>query len=176
MDFREICGGFGYDAAVSRDRDSFSYLFALAEDLGILFLDANTVKAPGRISEGTFAWMEEQLQWARERGMEVISVSHQNVLPQNNLLSAGFVMDNHGEVFGLLEKYGVKTHFSGHSHIWHSRMREGLTDNAVGSLAVSPLGYAVVEIDGARKVSYRRESLGIQIGRASCRERVSWAV
>lgn len=161
MDFKEICGGFGYDAAVSKDSGSFSYLYVLAKDLGVLCLDANTLKAPGRISEETFVWMEEQLQWAGERGMEVISVSHQNVLPQNDLLSAGFVMDNHGEVFGLLEKYGVKTHFSGHSHMWHSRTREGLTDNAVGSLAVSPLGYGVVEIDKMRKVSYRRENLDI---------------
>lgn len=160
-DFKDICGEFGYAAAVRKDRYSFSYLYLLAEDLGVLLLDSNTVKSPGEVSDETLKWMEEQLSWAREKGMEIISVSHQNVLPQNDLLSAGFVMDNCGEVFGLLEKYGVKTHFSGHSHIWHSRTQNGLTDAAIGSLTVAPLGYGVVEIDGTRRVSYHQENLTI---------------
>lgn len=160
-DFKEICGRFGYDAAVAKDRDSFSYLYAMAKDLGILFLDANTRQTPGKIGDNTLAWLEKQLQWAGENGMKIISVSHQNLLPQNTLLSAGFVMDNHEEVFRLLEKYGVTTHFSGHSHIWHSRTQEGLTDAAAGSLTVSPLGYRVVEIDGSRRVSCHQEQVYI---------------
>lgn len=160
-DFKDICGAFGYAAAVRKDRDSFSYLYLLAEDQGVLLLDSNTVKSPGEVSDETLKWMEEQLRWAREKGMEIISISHQNVLPQNDLLSAGFVMNNHGKVFGLLEKYGVKTHFSGHSHIWHSKTKNGLTDAAIGSLTVTPLGYGVVKIDETRRVSFHQENLDI---------------
>ena len=160
-DFKAICGSFGYDTAVSRDKDSFSYLYQLSKDLGILLLDANTVNAPGEISQGSLSWMEKQLQWAEERGIRIISVSHQNLLPQNDLLSMGFVIYNNGQVFDLLEKYGVKAHFSGHSHIWHDKTINGLTDTAVGSLTVSPLGYSVVEIDAASEVNCHQEKLDL---------------
>ncbi len=160
-DFKEICGSFGYDAALSRDKDSFSYLYQLSEDLGILLLDANTVNAPGEISQGSLRWMEKQLQWAKEQGMEIVSVSHQNLLPQNDLLSMGFVMYNNGQVFDLPEKYGVNAHFSGHSHIWHDKTINGLTDTAVGSLTVTPLGYSVVEIDETGEVNCHQEKLAL---------------
>lgn len=160
-DFKEICGSLGYDAAVSRDKDSFSYLYQLSKDLGILLLDANTVNAPGEISQGSLSWMEKQLQWAKEQGMKIISVSHQNLLPQNDLLSMGFVIYNNGQVFDLLEKYDVNAHFSGHSHIWHDKTINGLTDTAVGSLTVTPLGYAVAEINNEGEVSCHQERLNI---------------
>lgn len=160
-DFKEICGSFGYDAAVSRDKDSFSYLYQLSKDLGILLLDANTVNAPGEIGQESLSWLEKQLQWAEEQGMKIISVSHQNLLPQNDLLSIGFTIYNNSQVFDLLEKYGVKAHFSGHSHIWHDETKNGLTDTAVGSLTVTPLGYAVAEINNTGEVSCHQERLNI---------------
>ena len=61
----------------------------------------------------------------------------------------------------MLKKYGVKAHFSGHSHIWHDKTINGLTDTAVGSLTVSPLGYSVVEIDAASEVNCHQEKLDL---------------
>lgn len=62
-------------------------------------------------------------------------------------------------MFDLLKKYGVKAHFSGHSHIWHDKTINRLTDTAVGSLTVTPLGYAVAKINEAGEVSCHQERL-----------------
>lgn len=63
-------------------------------------------------------------------------------------------MDNAQQVEELLQKYGVKTNFSGHSHIFHRTQSKELTDVVAGSLTASPLQYYIVEVDEKREVSY----------------------
>ena len=133
--FRQICGGLGYDMAMSRDESSFSYMYQLAEDVQILMLDGNTSEAPGAMGEDTLDWAEKQLKAARENERMVFSVSHQNVLPQNQLLYYGFAFYNYEDVAALLQKYGVTANFSGHSHIQHVSQDQGLKDYATGALS-----------------------------------------
>ena len=160
-EFMEFCAGFGYDGAISRDESSFSYVYELAEDCRLLFLDANTIEKQGGIREETLSWAEEQLAAAQELGVTVISVTHQNVLRQNSLLHNGYVVKNARNVAALLGQYGVSVNLSGHSHIQHSASEDGLTDYCTGSLSVAPLMYAVVELDEGREHRYRQEHLDI---------------
>lgn len=160
-DFTEICGPFGYDGALSRDAASFSYMYGLAEDCRLLFLDANTADGRGGLKEETLQWAQAQLQAANEAGTAVISVSHQNVLAQSEMLSSGYVIKNCRKTAALLREYGVSTHLSGHSHIQHSAAKDGLTDYCTGCLSLFPLRYAVLELDEARNVSYGTGHLAI---------------
>lgn len=142
--FRAMCAGFGYGEAASRDPASFSYIYPVSEDLSLLFLDANTEKAPGELLPETLKWAERVLKDAGRRGVRVISVTHQNVVPQNKVFQDGFVVKNREKTTGLLRKYGVRMNLSGHAHLMHSAEEAGLLDHCTGCLTLSPLMFAEV--------------------------------
>lgn len=158
-DFRALCGEFGPDRALSADKNSFSYVYELAEDVRLLFLDANTAGAGGKLRDETIQWARDQMRAAEEAGARVISVTHQNLLPQSGLLNKGYVIGNRKEVLELLREGGVRTNLSGHSHILHATEEDGLTDYCTEALSLTPLRYALVELDEARNIRYRTESL-----------------
>ena len=131
-DFRKDCGAFGWEQAVARDSDSFSYVYALTDDVELMFLDANTPAAPGSVPDSTLAWAKKQLAWAKEDGKTVITVTHQSLLAQNKFMTKGFIISNHSNVESLLRKYGVTLNLSAHIHIQHTVTEDGLTDIATG--------------------------------------------
>lgn len=162
--FWEICGPFGYDQAVSRDELTFSYVYELADDMQLILLDANLMEpgteyVKGSIPGPTMEWLEQQLAMARQAGKTVLTVTHQNVLPQNPLLYYDYALYNYKEVSALLEKYGAMYNVSGHSHIQHLAQKGKQKDLAVGPLSVTPLRYAVLTIDEERQIHYEVASL-----------------
>lgn len=161
-DFQETMQEFGYEDALARDDSSFSYVYPLSQDVWLLAMDANTENNPGSISDTTMTWLEEQLKQAQAKNIKVITMSHQNVLKQNELLYRGYVMDNYEEVNALLKKYNVTLNLSGHSHLEHVAEEDGLTDACTESLALYPLQYAAVSWRGADSTfDYSLQSLGI---------------
>ena len=144
-EFANICGPLGYDQALSKDEYSFSYLYEASDSLWLLFLDANTDRAPiGSLPEGTLDWVELWLQKAKEEGKTVLSFSHQNLLPVNVLYYDEFTIHDCQKILDLYEKYGVHYSFSGHSHIQHKTVQNGLTEYVTGPLCVTPLHYAII--------------------------------
>ncbi|MBR3311355.1 MAG: metallophosphoesterase [Solobacterium sp.] len=141
--FLSLAGEFGYADAQEKDAYSMSYLFE-TEELGILMLDANTREYPGGIRPETLEWAEKVLQKSEERGIPVISVTHQNVICQNPFMDRGFVLDNHQAVKVLLNKYHVPVNLSGHCHMMHTAVSGDLRDISVGSLMISPLHYGIL--------------------------------
>lgn len=161
-DWKDMMSEFGYDQAVMKDSDSFSYLYALSDDLYILALDANTEDYPGTLNPETEKWMEKALKRADRDGAQVISMSHQNVLKQSDFMYQGFVMDDHDAVAKLLEDHHVFLNLSGHSHLQHEASEKGLDDICTESLSLYPLSYAKVTIPKGRKnYTYQKENLGI---------------
>ena len=148
--FEEICSCLGRDQALARDEASFSFIYPLGENLWLLMLDANTDNARiGAVPEATLVWLEEWLQKARDEGKTVLSFSHQNLLPVNELYYDEFTIINCAAVLKLYREYGVAYSFSGHSHIQHVTTLDGLTEYVTGPLCVSPLHYAVITANGA---------------------------
>lgn len=145
-DFRKDCGAFGWEQAVARDSVSFSYVYALTDDVELMFLDANTPAAPGSVPDSTLAWAKKQLAWAKEDGKTVITVTHQSLLAQNKFMTKGFIISNHSNVESLLRKYGVTLNLSAHIHIQHTVTEDGLTDIATGCASVAPLRYGILNI------------------------------
>lgn len=159
-DFRTVCAGLGPEQAVSRDERTFSYCCELNGSTAVLCLDANTVRMRDRIPSDTLKWAEECLTRAKEKGMTVISVTHQNVLPQSTLLAENFVIANTEQVLPVLARGGVTVNLSGHSHIQHTARSGSMTDCCTGSLSVAPLRYAVLTVSGGR-ITYHPESIGL---------------
>ena len=51
----------------------------------------DSTKGAGRVTDETLAWAKKQLEKAREEGIEVITATHQSVLPQNKRMVFGFI-------------------------------------------------------------------------------------
>lgn len=162
-EFAERCACFGPSQAISTCDASFSYMYELSEGLRLLFLDANTEKKPGRLDEETLRWADEQLEKARQDGAAVVTVTHQNVLRQSDLFYHGFVIGNETEAAELLFSHGIRTNFSGHSHIQHQAEKNGLTDYATGCMSVWPLHYSLADVFPDGTADYQvRELSGYQ--------------
>lgn len=157
--FAEIYASFGYDEALSRDDASLSYTYALAPGLWALMLDVNTADSPGALTDDTFQWARRQLTAAREAGVRVLAVSHQNLLSHNSLFSVGYVIKNGDRLIRLYEQYGVLCNVSGHMHIQHiAESGAGLPEIVTSSLITAPFRYGVLELDGAA-LEYGTEQL-----------------
>ncbi|MBR3343892.1 MAG: metallophosphoesterase [Solobacterium sp.] len=159
--FREIMSGYGMDGALSKDSSSFSYVYELRDDLWLLALDCNTEAEPGSVSSGTLRWAELQLKKAKESGAHVISVTHQNVLPQSSMLADGFIISNASQVQSVLKSGGVQLNLSGHSHLQHVSQEDGLTDICTGSMSVYPLRYGILNIDKEGNAIYSKDHLDL---------------
>ncbi len=85
-------------------------------------------------------WAERQMERAEEAGASIITVTHQNVLAQNRLLSQGFLLDHHEEMGAPAEKPWDGLNLSGHVHIQHIAENGGLM-----TLQPAPFGYVVPE-------------------------------
>ena len=145
--FEQTIGRFGWNSAFSKAPDSFSYVLSPDKTLWLLSLDANTKENPCALSEATLAWAESVLQKAEENRVNVISMSHQNVLVQNPHMIQGFRLRNGEEVTQLLKRHSVALNLSGHSHLQHISQSGCLYDICTGAACVWPLGYAVLTVN-----------------------------
>lgn len=145
--FQEIYRPFGYEQALAVEESSGSYLYQLSPGLRLLMVNANTLEAPGGVTDTTLAWIGARLREAATQKQRVIAVSHQTLLPHNSLFTSGFVMDGHDKLLALYQKCGVLCNLSGHMHIQHTAVN-GLPEIVTSSLAVSPNQYGVLILDG----------------------------
>ncbi len=158
--FREAYDAFGPKDALARDAGSFSYVYALADDLRILLLDANTAEAPNRVKAETLAWAKEQLRQARQAGARVIGVTHQNLLTHFTGFTVGYRIDNADLLDALFRQYGVRLNLSGHMHLQHIGKTADYTEIATSALSVWPQHYGVITVDGDT-ASYEARSLDV---------------
>ena len=124
--FREIYSDFGYSEAYSYDKDSLSYIYELSEDKWALMLDTTLAKynedidlniVAGALEEPSMVWLENNLKYAKENGISVISFSHHNLLVHNELYTTTHTITNYEDILELYAKYDVNLNFSGHLHI-----------------------------------------------------------
>ena len=160
-DFRSAYADFGPDAALSRDEFSFSYMYALNDKLRVLLIDTNTNGEPNRIGEETLVWAEEQLAAAQAQGAAVISVTHQTVLNQDPLFGHLYQFENADALLGLLQKYGVRLHLSGHMHMQHITSSGSLYEIASSALSVWPCQYGILTVREDGSVHYEAQPIDV---------------
>lgn len=156
--FIEAYENFGPAKALSRDKDTFSYIYEATPYLRILMLDTNCL-SKGTVSSNTLTWMEAQLKDAKKAGADVIAVSHQNLHIHNELLYLGYQMYNADELLLLYEKYDVKLNLSGHIHVQSIVSNEttpGTTvpEVAVGALSICGTPYGEMTYNG-KELTYK---------------------
>ena len=145
-EFAKIYQDYGLQESIEKDDTSLSYLYRARKDLWILMLDSNS-HGTNEISDQTFSWIEEILKDAKEQDIQVLAVSHQNLLAHNPYFTEGFLIDRSQELEALYEKYDVMANLRGHIHIQHIK-DSGLPEILTSALPVSPHHYGILEFDG----------------------------
>ena len=93
---------FGYEDALYKDRESFSYVTEVDEHTWLLLLDVNASMCTNAFTQNILKWIEDVLQAGKKEGVHVISITHQNLL-QHTLFTDGFIIDNAEDVISLFE-------------------------------------------------------------------------
>lgn len=140
---------FGPMQALSRDTDSFSYIYEVNPYLRILMIDTNTSEK-GFVADGTLQWIEEELKNAKFAGTDVIAVTHQNLHIHSELLYFSYQLYNADKLLALFEKYDVDLNLSGHIHIQSAVTDSTIPEIAVGSLGICKTPYGEILYDGKR--------------------------
>ena len=140
--FAKIYQDYGLQESIDKDDTSLSYLYRARKDFWILMLDSNS-QGTNEISDQTFSWIEEILKDAREQDIQVLAVSHQNLLAHNPYFTEGFLIDQAQELEALYQQYAVVANLSGHIHIQHIE-DSGLPEILTSALPVSPHHYGIL--------------------------------
>lgn len=157
QEFENLWWDYGYGDAIEKDDWSNSYIYEASPKLWLLCIDSNT-GIKGTIRGVTLSWIEEKLKEANEKGIEVISFTHQNLFVHNPNYTWGYQLDNANKLIELYKKYNVKLNLSGHLHIQSIKEEDSITDIAVSSLINTPNQYGIVKVNGD-KFSYKTKEI-----------------
>lgn len=157
QEFENLWWDYGYGDAIEKDDWSNSYIYEASPKLWLLCIDSNT-GIKGTIRGVTLTWIEEKLKEANDKGIEVISFTHQNLFVHNPNYTWGYQLDNANKLIELYKKYNVKLNLSGHLHIQSIKEEDSITDIAVSSLINTPNQYGIVKVNGD-KFSYKTKEI-----------------
>ncbi|MGN7763681.1 metallophosphoesterase [Paenibacillus sp. 22594] len=184
-DFTELYSDFGYSEAISRDKDSLSYLVQAAPRLYLLMIDSSQYannesygfpQTDGRILPSTLSWMDECAKLAAEKQASVITVMHHNLLSHTSMSVSGFKLNNSQETMKTLRKDGLNLVLSGHIHMQDiARDSDPTTDGtadsgdtpvydiATSAMAVNPHQYGAMRFDPVtRAVTYHTTAVDVE--------------
>lgn len=146
--FFEYYNKFGREQAISKDENSFSYMYKASENLRIIMLDSNCY-GRGFVSDSALEWLKTALEEAKNDRADVITVTHQNLWAHSSKLSFGYQLYNASELQAILEEYEVKLNLSGHIHIQSIKTENEITEIATSSLEMAPIQYGELTYNGS---------------------------
>lgn len=173
-EFQKIYRDYGYGEAVSRDKNSLSYLAAPSEDVWLLMLDTNEydrndqVGYPmtnGQLTEGTLEWIRKCSRMAEDKNAKIIAVMHHNLFNHNSVMHYGFTLDNGEDVYKVLRECGITLSLSGHMHVQNikSRITDQKTsyDIITSALIMYPEQYGILDYQPSHGFDYHTEELDV---------------
>jgi 3',5'-cyclic AMP phosphodiesterase CpdA len=162
-DFSKIYSDFGYDEAISKDKDTLSYLAAPSPDVWLLMIDTNKYKnnykigspqRDGEITNDTLNWIKKCSDLAKEKGADIITVTHHNIIDHSDVIQTGYTLNNNDEIINVFKNNKLNLVLSGHIHIQDiSSHNNQLYDIVTGSLAVYPHQYGTLKYS-AKDISF----------------------
>lgn len=160
--YAKYYGDLGHDLAFSRDTASFSYAVRLP-DVWLLLLDAGiyepVAESFGLIPAETEAWLSDVLAQAAEAGAQVITASHQGLLPHGGQSASKYLIVNGPDIAARLRASGVRLHLSGHIHVQHIAEADGLYDIALSAFSCYPHQYGLATIEADGSIAYATQSV-----------------
>lgn len=166
-EFRALYREQGFSEALSKDRESLSYVVNPVPGLRIFMLDScryndnlelGYPEAGGGFSESTLAWLNDNLEDARAAGDYTLIALHHSLIEHNPHVSKNYTIDSAVAVLALLGKSGIPAVLSGHIHIQDICVStdgsKPFYDIATNALAVYPHHFGVIDYSpGARVLS-----------------------
>ena len=160
-DFANIYSDFGYKNAISRDRNSLSYVCQPFNKVWILgiddckyYLNQNLAIVGGVIKKGTMRWIQERLAEAKRKNITVLAMMHHGIVEHytgQQTLDPGYVTDNWETDADALADAGLKVMFTGHYHANDITLRANgnhvLFDVETGSLVTPPSPFRMLRMD-----------------------------
>lgn len=168
-EFRIIYRDFGYDEAISEDERTLSYIYELDEGLRLLMLDTCQYqpygKVGGAILSDTYDWIEEELSYAWDDGVEIIPVAHHNLLEESKIYVDDCTIEHGEQLVDILEEWDVPLFLSGHLHVQHTLRSEdnrGVWEVVTSSLATPVCQYGVLAYRDDGSFEYGTWSVDIE--------------
>lgn len=166
-DFKNIYADFGYKEAISRDKNTLSYLAAPSDDVWLLMLDTcqyknnTTLGSPqldGRITEETYQWIKKCTEMAKAKKAQIITVMHHNLLNHSQVIKAGFTLNNNEEAIDKFQGFGLNLVLSGHIHIQdissYTKNDNTIYDVVTNALSVYPNQYGILKYSASSGFDY----------------------
>ena len=166
-DFSKIYADFGFKEAISKDKNTLSYLAAPSEDVWLLMLDTaqyrnniknNAPQVDGRISPETYQWIKKCSDLAKEKGAQIITVMHHNLMNHSDVIRNGFTLNDNNIALEKFQSFGLNLALSGHIHIQdiNSYKKDDYTvyDIVSSSLSVYPQQYGVLKYSPSNGFDY----------------------
>lgn len=157
--FMTYYDAFGPKQAISRDVDSFSYVYKVSDNLRIIMLDSNCY-GQNFIKDTTLEWLREVLEEAKKERADIITVTHQNLFTHSPLLSFGYQLYNADKVIELFKQYKVKLNLSGHIHIQNIMTEDNITEIVTSALTMAPIQYGKLIYNG-KNIDYLTQKVDV---------------
>lgn len=166
-DFSKIYEPFGYNEAISKDKNTLSYLVAPSEDIWLLMLDTNqyednikrsSPQADGVINSDTFQWIKECNQKAKKENAKIIAVMHHSLLDHNPVKNKGYTLNNNKKTIEVFQSCDIDLVLTGHIHLQSIKCHEDngkqIYDIATGALSVYPHNYGILNYSPNKGYEY----------------------
>ncbi|OMC94548.1 metallophosphoesterase [Paenibacillus sp. FSL R5-0636] len=178
-DFTKMYENFGYKEAVSRDKESLSYIVKAAPNLWLLMIDSSQYhnnqkygfpQTDGRLTASTLSWIDNSVKLAAKEHASVLTVMHHNLLSHTSMSVSGFKLNNSQETIKLLRENELNLVLSGHIHMQDIRVDPATSsevmpiyDIATSAMAVYPHQYGAMTFDPlSRTVNYEAMPLNVE--------------
>ncbi|SHO45568.1 metallophosphoesterase [Anaerocolumna xylanovorans] len=173
-EFEKIYKDFGYDEAISKDKDSLSYLAAPSKDVRLLMLDTceyqlnpktGTPVTNGEIRESTLEWIRKCCKEAQEKNIRIVTVMHHNLYDHSPRIHYGFTLDNSEEVEKVFRENNLDLVLSGHVHIQDIKSKEEsgkrIYEITTASLIMYPIQYGVLKYNPVTGFDYSTSQVDV---------------
>lgn len=174
-DFSKIYGNFGYNEAISKDKNTLSYLAAPSKDVWLLMLDANKYKdnmmlgfpdSAGFITKDTFEWIKKCSLLAKQKKARIITVMHQNLVDHVEGITQGYTIDNSAEALKVFQDCGLNLVLSGHIHIQDIKCNKSgkipIYDIVTSAISVYPQQYGVIKYSPKDGFDYSTSKVDVE--------------
>ena len=156
-----------YSASMIRNQDGeshMSYAVPLNGRVRLAMCDVCVYRpAPasgGFYSEETAAWLQKVLEEAKTAGEQVITVTHQSLIPHTEFLLSSMAIGNRERMAQQMRASGnARLNLSGHLHIQHISGDDGIYDIATGAWSVPPFRYGLLMIREDGSAAYEAGAL-----------------
>ncbi len=149
-EFKEIYADFGYNEALTKHETSGSYTYDLDDNYRLLAIDSCIYGADdGEINGSVYAWIEEQVEKAKEDSKTLVAMMHHSILPHFEIQP---MIDGYENLASQFADWGINFVFTGHIHANDISMTVSdngnvLYDIQTGALITYPNAYRRVVLN-----------------------------